>query len=522
LVYSIGKGKVKKEVNGKVKMIRERVYHVPEFLLATGLTEKEKNNGQVMNALAKETRLEPQERQDRIKDMAKMLHRANDELGLELNLGANKYEARLLDPPTIKFKDGKCSPKGGTFQIGKTPSKFNSVGDWMVITSNFSMAKKMVGMIQDKGWKFHGVDFPDPMFFDLPRDISKGKMGQRISSMGSVMMNSLKRFKNKFNGGRPSIVMFMADQRFLNWAYPEIKSRLGGKSGLLTQVVVAHPSRLKGAIADKISVQIATKVGITPWVVQVPQPFPKSPNKKHPVMLVGADVYHKKGSASVASVVGTINDDFTKTCSFSNFQEKAGKEVISTIWDHVLNCIKRYMLSNDNRLPETLIFYRDGVGSGQLDIILREEVSKIERGLKEKFGKNKPGLVFIVATKRLSDRFFEDGRLGKLSNPRNGLIVHSSESSVASLDFFMVAQKVTQGTATPTRYQVIFNNSELTEPEYFFQLTYFQTHNYYNWGGAVRVPGVCQCAHTLAYQAGESIKKQMDVNVKLIDTQHYL
>lgn len=55
---------------------------------------------------------------------------------------------------------------------------------------------------------------------------------------------------------------------------------------------------------------------------------------------------------------------------------------------------------------------------------------------------------------------------------------------------------------------MIFNDTEIKNPEFIYELTYNQCYNYFNWKGPVRVPGVCQYAHTLAYFVGETYKEK--------------
>jgi len=74
--------------------------------------------------------------------------------------------------------------------------------------------------------------------------------------------------------------------------------------------------KIKNGVFDKITSHLVNKLGFTPWRVENPKLNPTEPNKKDRVLLVGADVYHKKGNESVAAVIGTLNDDFTKYSSF--------------------------------------------------------------------------------------------------------------------------------------------------------------------------------------------------------------
>lgn len=65
----------------------------------------------------------------------------------------------------------------------------------------------------------------------------------------------------------------------------------------------------------------------------------------------------------------------------------------------------------------------------------------------------------------------------------------------------MIANKVTQGTAVPTHYDVILNENNFALSD-LTQLTYSLTHFYFNWTGTVKVPAMAQYAHKQAYQVG--------------------
>ena len=220
--------------------------------------------------------------------------------------------------------------------------------------------------------------------------------------------------------------------------YTLVKKNIHAKKGILTQVIKMDKRKIqKKGVFDKITSHLVNKLGFTPWKVENPKLNPSEPKKKDRVLLVGADVYHKKGNDSVAAVIGTLDDGFTKYSSFHSVQPVRGQEIMKNISTQVLKCVAEYFKAN-KALPRTLIFYRDGVGQGQLDIVKRQEITKIQEGLKDAYGAKRPKLVFVVVTKRLNDRFFEEARLGQLTNPRNGLIVHSG-GDCKDLDFFMVA-----------------------------------------------------------------------------------
>ena len=90
-----------------------------------------------------------------------------------------------------------------------------------------------------------------------------------------------------------------------------------------------------------------------------------------------------------------------------------------------------------------------------------------------------PGLAFIVVSKRINTRFFGMGH-GPPSNPRCGTVVDNTVTLSERYDFFLVSQKVTQGTVSPTSFNIVEDSSAIS-PDIQQRLAYALTHLYYNW-----------------------------------------
>lgn len=118
--------------------------------------------------------------------------------------------------------------------------------------------------------------------------------------------------------------------------------------------------------------------------------------------------------------------------------------------------------------------------------------------------------------KKINTRIFDNssrgGSVGKfmpdVTNSSSGTCVFDELSINNLYDFHLTAQKVTQGTCTPTHYIVVYDKSKLSQ-ESLSQFTYDQCFNYYNWQGAVKVPANLQCADKLAKLVGESIQRDV-------------
>lgn len=134
-------------------------------------------------------------------------------------------------------------------------------------------------------------------------------------------------------------------------------------------------------------------------------------------------------------------------------------------------------------------------------------------GEKTKTVNYNPEVLYVTVNKKINTRFFDTNEtnisqgkfLPKVFNPASGTVLFDDISTENQYDFHLAAQRVTQGTCTPTQFIVVYNQSKIPQ-ESLAQFTYEQCFNYYNWQGAVKVPAAMQCADKLAKLVGESIQ----------------
>lgn len=83
------------------------------------------------------------------------------------------------------------------------------------------------------------------------------------------------------------------------------------------------------------------------------------------------------------------------------------------------------------------------------------------------------------------------------SNPDPGTIVDHTITRRNLFDFYLVSQKMRDGTATPTHYVIVENECKLSA-DILQRLTYKLTYQYFNWTGSIRVPAPCQVRFFIA------------------------
>ncbi|KAF6212105.1 hypothetical protein GE061_012625 [Apolygus lucorum] len=221
---------------------------------------------------------------------------------------------------------------------------------------------------------------------------------------------------------------------------------------------------------------------------------------QQPVMLVGFDVTHdtRQKGRSVGAFVASLNMQFSRYFSAISMHVN-GEELSNDISVQMTKAIVKFRSIN-NVVPSKIIFYRDGVGDGNIHYVLSHEVDLIKKAL-DQYYPDGVKLTVVLVSKKINARIFNNNH-----NPPPGTVVDDVITMPERYDFYLVSQSVNQGTVSPTYYNIIYDTVCLA-PDLLQRLTYKLTHMYYNWSGTVRVPAPVQYAHKLAFLVGQSIHR---------------
>lgn len=191
-------------------------------------------------------------------------------------------------------------------------------------------------------------------------------------------------------------------------------------------------------------------------------------------MVVGADVSHAPSQMtdcpSVASVVASMDNNFYQFPGSMRLQASK-QEFIDDLRGMMYERLMVYHSVND-RLPNNIVFYRDGVGEDMYDAVRSGEISQIQEAYSDvakKLGKPLPNgsaipLTFVVVGKRHNTRFFcqkKDQRVSeKNANVKPGLVVDRvitlpPVAGPKMYDFFLQSHQALKGTARPAHYVVL-------------------------------------------------------------------
>lgn len=256
----------------------------------------------------------------------------------------------------------------------------------------------------------------------------------------------------------PQIIMVIVGSQSL---YSVIKKFCCVKEPVLSQVVtrrvITQPEHKLKSICTKIGIQMNCKLGAVPWMLKLPL---------EGMMTVGFDVCHDKTEKAKSFGALVASMDMRKSMKYFSAASphRDGTELSNDIAAHFKRALDAYKQEHGT-LPLHIVFYRDGVGEGQLRYVYDVEVKQLRDLLKD--ADSNIQFTFVVVCKRINTRIFKG-----FENPAPGTIVDDVITLPERYDFFLVSQMVTQGTATPTSYNVIYDTSKVLTPTRLQMLTF--------------------------------------------------
>jgi aubergine-like protein len=497
LVYSLKTNR--KQVGGETVEVEEKVYLVPELLKPTGLTDELRKAKSAMKAIAKFTQLTPSFRNERMNNLIANINNSIgvkskkdqhgemiNELSLKIDSTSNKIKGNLSKP---------MRPDKGNFTIRSAIyDKGVKLNQLLIICNEQDQdyASKFAHKLKDSS-KDLGITVTNPKIIGIKPDKSRG--GSNVIDKDIIKVIA--------SFPTAKMVLVFLPKTNADRVYKRVKAYCNQEAGIASQFFTCWSSNDTEninnlSVVSKVLMQMCAKLRAKLWKVDTPKDINVN---GHQTMIVGADVFHKNMHQSVTSVVSTYDRDFCSYYSQTSVQKRKGDDTLYDIADKVKQAARRYVKEN-KAPPNIIIVYRDGVGQGQVDRVREVELKSLIKGLQSEFNGHHVKLAYIIVTKRLSDRFFTKSG-NYINNPAGGLIVDTDVVKDNTFEYFMVAQAVNKGTATPTNYNVIFNTTDL-KADTFYELTYNQCYSYYNWSGPLKVPAVIMMANKVADLVGQT------------------
>ena len=482
---------------------------IPELVRLTGIPGSVKKNKKAFREISNYTCIEPHQRYMDINEHNEILSKSSSKMSDSVvQMGFDQFSkisaSKLHEPRIILGIQKEQEIKNGLFNINKQILETVQFTSWSFIYGQalYDDAVWLLNELKSAGGNY-GIQVNEPLWCEYNgsnEDFEKTLKDERT-------INEKTQFV---------LALLTPEDKKYERLYPLFKRYTFIEKPVPSQVVISssiYDEKKVKSVCSKIILQINAKLGSTLWAANIENLG--IANKD--IMLIGADVFHntQKNKQSVIGLCASFDPSFTKYYSRVKFQE-SGLEVMKGISPLISDCITHYYKVN-KFLPKIIIFYRDGVGDSQYDMVRNIEIPSILNGFKAIDKNYDPKFCEILVNKRIDDKFFTShsspDRKTRYDNPPSGTWICNDVVSKIYYDFFLCAQAVNRGTTTPTHYTVIYDNLGLPE-DILAALTYYQCFNYFNWNGAVRVPACAQYAHKVAYMAGETLGKDYHVSLR--------
>ncbi|KAH0732925.1 hypothetical protein KY290_000591 [Solanum tuberosum] len=259
--------------------------------------------------------------------------------------------------------------------------------------------------------------------------------------------------------------------------YADLKRIAETSIGVVTQCCL-YPNlgKISSQFLANLALKINAKVGGCTVALynSLPSQIPRLFKHDCPVIFMGADVTHPHPlddfSPSVAAVVGSVNWPAANKYVSRMRSQTHRQEIIqdlSTMVGEIIDDFYEELL----KLPERIIFFRDGVSETQFLKVLKEELQAIRMAC-SRFPGYKPPITFVVVQKRHHTRLFPCEL--DLSTTKNtlfnenilpGTVVDTVITHPSEFDFYLCSHWGVKGTSRPIHYHVLWDENQFTSDE---------------------------------------------------------
>jgi aubergine-like protein len=209
-------------------------------------------------------------------------------------------------------------------------------------------------------------------------------------------------------------------------------------------------------------------------------------------MFIGIDSIKMLKTAKKYVSASTYDRDYSKFKITEIFKQSETEDVIIEL---VSESIKQFYLAN-GCAPSKLIIFRGGTNETERKRIMTQDILPLVKFFKEKIDLKLlvEGFkwTYISVNKKTDTKFFEVGREG-LRNPQEGTVVDSGITNPKYYEYYIQNQFVNMGTATPTHFVVLYDNSNYRIEE-LERISYYMSFYYWGWNGAIRMPAILKYA----------------------------
>ncbi|KAJ2997992.1 hypothetical protein HDV02_004994 [Globomyces sp. JEL0801] len=444
--------------NGKTAFPIEVLKIIP------GQRFKDRMSGQQTADVIRATVQKPADRRAQIENAVKnsLKYEKNpymDSFGLQVGTEMMDVRARVLPSPKVVFRNNQsANGSDGSWNLRNlkliNSPPLNSFGFIFYVRMSNEEATAIRNVILEK-WSKAGMNIKN---FNAPVLVTNPNVPANIGGSLKTMFENCKSQTKE----RCQLVICILDKD-AKGLYEQIKRIALLKAGLITQCMlskhVMRPEEIKDQYIVNVALKANIKIGGTTNTVD-------RPLQSKLTMYLGADVTHPAPgsmSPSIAAVVASTDPQCTLYNTYVRAQEHR-VEIIQALESIMDSALMDFRKKNHGKNPEQVIFFRDGVATGQFKEVKEVEVKALKVSLAKV--KSKAPLTFIVVQKRHHIRLFPiDKNEDRSGNCLPGTVIDQDITHPTDFNFILQSHAGLQGMSRPTIYNVIYDEIKMSSDQ---------------------------------------------------------
>ncbi|KAI9836342.1 MAG: hypothetical protein M1838_005079 [Thelocarpon superellum] len=385
-----------------------------------------------------------------------------EDMGLSVETEMMTIDARILPTPNPRYgpSTGPIAPAMGRWNLrGRRLLQPCSIASWGTIyfPARQALDDGAIGRFGEAiGMAFSQLGMSVPQA--APSFVKGNPQGDVRLMIADLLSKADAQFLQK-----PQILFFLLHSG-ADRLYGAIKNACDVQFGVASQVMLVEKAmKQRGQTQYLANVGLKVNVKLGGANHRIDEPF-----FRKGCMILGGDTSHPSPAQlrlnplppSFSALTATWDGACVAYTAVASAQD--GKEqLILDFQEMVKELIRRYSAKNGGKLPESIIYYRDGLSESQFGQILAAEAKPLKNACAQ-LGGAPPRITIVVCVKRHHTRLFPTGQGDKNGNVLPGTVVENSTAN----DIYLVAHPGLQGTNRPTRYAVILDENKLSANDF--------------------------------------------------------
>jgi len=427
-------------------------------------------------------------------------------------------DARVLQPKTLMYKV-PVIPRNGGWDHNKFFSTTGVPAKWAIVHSGSRTVDEFLKLFYNVSNSL-GLNLAAPAVLDVGRRKYSDAIKENHAAKSGVQL----------------YLCFLPQRGGEQYLYESIKFLTYIELGVASQCVIDEVGRKKGVPWTKVHDQSVLRNIAASCNAKLDQEncVVKEDEMKNilgtvnpsDVLVLGLDVFHgdtsdPEGRPSIVALSASRTRHFNKYTTALRRQHARQELVVVEDKDPEkavyqkdnLSPMLQEVLAGRDKLPSTVIFYRDGVGEGMYDRVIDYEIHKLRLTLTEIYkakGLPPPRLTYIVVQKRHHFRSQCTDQTSRDSNPPAGTLVDDLlVVDEGQPNFYLYSHKALAGTARPTHYQLLLDETGFTRDQ-LAHFTYALCHLHQGCTKSVSIPAPVYYADLACGLAGACFREDVE------------